>query len=158
HFGLHPLDAQALVAERSGIAPVTFTNLGAVLLYTPHIGGSDVTVTGLPAQTNIGMVVGADVVTLGKTSCQSVDAPPSTLADIKADISVQAFSLDDVVSLIVDDSGNTDPTPRTIEITPATGDYAPGTHLVGLTPASIYWNLGATSSVSIRGVAADETF
>lgn len=161
-FSQHPLVPQALVAERFGIAPVTFTNLGAVLLYAPPVGGNDIRVTGLPAQTVLSASVGADVVTLGRfvgEGCVCEDVPLfRTMEDIQGAVSIGAYRPDDVVRLTLDDSGNADTTPRNIEITPATGAYAPGTDVRGLPPASIYWNLGDTSYVSVLGSAADETF
>jgi hypothetical protein len=166
-FTEHPLEAQALVAERSGAAPVTFKDLNQVILYTPLVGGSDVSVTGLPAQTFLNMAVGADVVRLGASnflvaplgvdSPLGADALGGTLASIKGPVSIGGYGTPGGtpvdVTLIVDNSGNNDLTPRRVELY-----TSPGTHLVGLAPAPIHWNVGPGSSVSIRGGAADETF
>jgi hypothetical protein len=145
--------AGALLVQHPGVALVEYYDLAAVLFYMPVVGGNTAEVLSVPAPTGLGIVAaGGDVVTLG--------APTGfgrTLVDIRGAVSVYGPS-QSVVSLVVDDSGNTDTTPRSIEITTATGNYAPGTTLVGLTPPAIYWNLSTASSVAIRGGAGDKTF
>jgi hypothetical protein len=150
----------ALLVQRPGVAAVGYYGLAAVLLYMPGVGGNTADVLSVPVPTGLGIVAAAgDVVTLGApTGFGSDDTPASrTLADIRGSVSVYGPS-QSVVRLVVDDSGNTDTTPRNIEITPAIAAYAPGTTLVGLTPPAIYWNLSDASSVAIRGGAGDKTF
>jgi hypothetical protein len=158
----------AMLVQRPAVADVRYHGLQQVIFYAPYVGGNTVNVQGVPAGTILNMAVGnGDAVNLGAPTaptCLCVDAPlpERTLAGILGPVQVGSYANPDgtlaAVSLTIDDSGNTDPTPRRAElsVSPAPLNYYEA--LTGLAPAPIYWNLGPSSSVAIRGGAADATF
>lgn len=151
----NPALPQNLLVESTGAAPVTFNNLSEVIFADPLVGGSTLNIKGVPAQmVLIPVVANGDAVRLGSL------APNlgGTLANILGPVFIDAYSPDNVVTLVLDDSGNADLTPKNVTITPADGP-TDGDHVVGFAPSTIYWrNLGSNASVSLLGGAADETF
>src|SRR5262249_17489805 len=93
--------------NRDDLAPV-FTNVGAIV-YAPTVGGNtfNVTSVALGASYKIQAADG-DHVTVGSL------APDlgGTLADILDQVNVVSYAPTDAVTLVLDDSGNTDTTPK----------------------------------------------
>jgi hypothetical protein len=143
----------AMLVERAGVAKVTFNNLAQVVFYTPHVGGNSVNVRSSPAPTVLNMAVGAgDDVTLGS------NAPNlnGSMAGIQGPIVVGAYANAGDITLIADNSG--DATPRAAELFASPSSHAYYEALEDFGPAGIYWNLGTSSNVSIRGGTAADTF
>jgi hypothetical protein len=149
-----PALPQSLVLESTDAAPIRFDDLSEVVFYLPLVGGSTINIKGVPAQTFLNMAVSSDTVTLGSI------APNlgGTLANIMGPVAVASYSPDDMVSLVLDDSGNADVTPKNVLFTPRNGPYDYGDHIEGFAPNAVYWNLGANASIALRGGAADESF
>jgi Concanavalin A-like lectin/glucanases superfamily len=138
--------------DRTGMAPVTYQNMREIVLYSPLVGGSTINVTGSPADLFLNLSFGGpDVVNLGSKAL----ATGGTLAGIRGAVSVAGFN---GVTLNVDDSGNTDPTPRTVSFEPFAfaGDY--GNHVEGLLQGILYWQMNNTATINIHTGAADDTF
>lgn len=149
----HPVTG-VLAMSRTGVATAQFGGLEQVIFYTPYVGHNTVDIRGIPAGASLNMASGhRDLVRLGS------NAPNlgGTLDGIRGPVQVGGYGRSDgsrePATLIVDNSGNTDLTPRRAELY-----TSPGTHLVGLAPAPIFWHVGSDSSVSILGGAASETF
>jgi hypothetical protein len=151
-FRPHSLDPQALVAERTGIAPVTFTNLNQVIFYSPVGGGSTTRVQAVPAQMLLNMAVGdGDVVTLG------ANAPAPSLAGILGAVSVGPGAVNGKARLILDDSGNTT-TARDATLTPSVYDGIPLGTIAGFAPGTVLFRDQANWVVDIRAGALDDRF
>jgi hypothetical protein len=151
-FTPHPSDPQALVAERTGIAAVTFNNLNQVIFYSPVGGGSTTRVDAVPAQMLLNMAVGdGDVVTLG------ANPPAATLAGILGTVSVGPGAVNGKARLILDDSGNTT-TARDATLTPSVyKGIALGT-IAGFAPGTVLFRDQANWTVDIRAGALDDRF
>src|SRR5262249_30345955 len=142
--------------RRSGAAEiqVLVSPLASFAWYSPLVGGSMVNVKGgVPAQTVLNLAVGSDTVTLGS----SAPNLRGTLANIKGQVTVSSYSPDDAVTLVLDDSGNDNLTPKNATLTPAE-DNASYDRIEDFAPNTLYWFLGSNASVSILGGAADESF
>ena len=153
----NPALPKSLLVESTGAAPVTFNNLSEIIFADPLVGGSTLNVRGVPAQmVLIPVVTNGDAVRLGSR------APNlgGTLANILGSVAVDSYSPDNVVTLVLDDSGNPDLTPKHVSLTPAAaGDFSGFDQLVGFAPNTVQWrNFGANASVSLLGGAADEAF
>ncbi len=147
----HTYTLTSTSVNRDNQAPV-FTNVGTIL-YSPMVGGNTVNVNSvaLGGSYKIQAATG-DHVTVGSLA----PGLGGTLADILAQVVVVSYTSDDVVSVIFDDSGNTDTTAK--QITFSGFDADGNISLLGLRPIALSWNLPLASSVTVLGGAADETF
>ena len=96
-------------------APVTYNDLNEIIFTTPLVGGSTLNIKGVPAQmVLLPVVTNGDAVRLGSL------APNlgGTLANILGPVAVDTYSPDNVVTLVLDDSGNADLTPKHVTLTP----------------------------------------
>ena len=144
--------------SRSGQADVTydgvFVGAFAIELFEPTVGGNMTYVQSVAAGSEVRTFNGnGDQVIVGSQA-------PNTggdLSGILGFVGVTAIDPNATVSVLIDDSGNTDTTPQQIAFFPV-ADADNFINLLGLTPPSIGWNLSPTSSVTILGGAANETF
>jgi hypothetical protein len=151
-FKPHPFDPQALVAERTGIAAVTFNNLNQVIFYSPVGGGSTTRVDAVPSQMLLNMAVGdGDVVTLG------ANPPAATLAGILGTVSVGPGAVNGKARLILDDSGNTT-TARDATLTPSVYEGIPLGTVAGFAPGTVLFRDQANWVVGFRAGALDDRF
>ena len=65
----------------------------------------------------------------------------------KGPVVVTSYSPDDAVTLVLDDSGNADLTPKNATLTPAE-DAASYDRIEDFAPNTVYWSLGSNASVS----------
>jgi hypothetical protein len=145
--------------DRSGLAPIIFNNTSEIILYS----ASDRYFTDPAARNSINVLSGPKSVFLnlapsGRDQVTIGSKAPGlggTLAGIQGPVAVSGTAN---TSLTLDDSGDTKTTPRRVTLGPPSGPYSVGNQIVGLTTNPIYWNLDATSSLTILGGAADETF
>src|SRR5262249_45470260 len=137
--------------SRDGQATV-FSNVGAIL-YAPMVGGNTVNVksVALGGAYKI-QAANGDNVTVGSLA----PGLGGTLANILDQVNVVSYTPNDAVSLVLDDSGNTDTTPKHMTFSGFDGDG--NVSLVGLTPIAMSWRLPSASSVTVRGGAANEIF
>jgi hypothetical protein len=145
--------------DRSGLAPVIFNNTSEIILYsasdrylTDPTAHNAVNVLSVPAHVYLNLAPsGRDRVTVGSK------APNlgGSLAGIKGPVTVVGTQQ---TTLTLDNSGDTGTTPRRVTLGPSTTPYSPGNQIVGLTGDLIYWNLDTTSSLTILGGAANETY
>jgi hypothetical protein len=138
----------------SGIAPISFDGLVEVVLYSGAASNA-YNVQSVAPGVFVNIVAGAgDAIVVGS------QAPNlgGTLANIMGPVRVLSYSPDDPVSLVLDDSGNADLTPKNVRLTPPDSPIDYGNHIEGFAPSTVYWNLGANASVSLRGGAANESF
>ena len=150
-----PTASDAVLVERVGAVPISFGGLNQVIFYSPSVGGNTTNVQSLPASVFLNMGVGnGDQVTLGS------NAPNlgGTLANILGPVAVASYSPADAVTLVLDDSGNAGLTPKSVRLTLPTSPTDLGNHIEGFAPSTVYWRLGANSSIALLGGAADETF
>jgi autotransporter-associated beta strand protein len=151
----NPASPRNLLLESTGSAPVTFNDLSEVIFVDPLVGGSAVNVKAVPAQMFLIVEAGnGDTVTMGSL------APNlgGTLANIMGPVFVGSYSPDDAVTLVLDDSGNADLTPKNVMLTPRNGPFDYGNHIEGFAPNTVFWDLGSNASVSLLGGAADAIF
>ncbi len=143
------------IVGRPGIAEVQYGGLEQISFYTPLVGGSTVDVRGVFAPTILNLAAGeGDIVTVGANANPDL---PGSLADIQGPVLIGGYGQPDGtradLTLLIDNSGNADLTPLRAELF-----TSPATHVVGLAPANLGWDIGRNSSVSILGGAANETF
>ncbi len=151
-----PISSDALLVERLGAVPISFGGLNQVIFFSPLVGGNTTNVQSSPAGVFLNMAVAdGDHVTLGS------NAPNlgGTLANIKGPVNVASYApVDTAVTLVLDDSGNADLTPKNVRLTPPVSPTDLGNHIEGFAPKTVFWKLGANSSIALLGGAADETF
>jgi Ca2+-binding RTX toxin-like protein len=146
-FLADPVDPTALRAERSGTAAVTYYGMAEVIPYLSRVGGNQANVRAVPANLFLNMVAyNNDVVTLGSQA----PALGGTVADLQGTISVAGTG----TRVILDDSG--DRSPRQVSVNPKEDAY--GDYITGLVARRLYTRLDATSSLTILGGQADDTF
>jgi RTX calcium-binding nonapeptide repeat (4 copies) len=147
----HTYTLTSTSVSRDGLATV-FSNVG-MIVYAPIVGGNTVNVNSvaLGGAYKIQAASG-DHVTVGSLA----PGLGGTLADILEQVNVTSYTSDDVVSVVLDDSGNTDTTAK--QITFSGFDADGNLSLLGLTPIALSWNLPLASSVTVLGGAANETF
>jgi hypothetical protein len=144
--------------DRSGLAPVIFNRTSEIILYSASdayfgAGNNVINVTSSPTGEYLNLAPsGRDNLTIGSKA----PSLGGTLANIKGSLTVSSGRHD--ISLTLDDSGNTNPSPRTITLSNTNGVSSPGNRIEGLASNPIYWNLDETSSITILGGAANETF
>ncbi len=151
-----PISSDTVLVERLGAAPISFGGLNQVIFYTPFVGGNTTNVQSLPASVFLNMGAGnGDDVTLGSLAPNLV----GTLANIKGSVNVSSYGPDGTaVTLVLDDSGNADMTPKNVRLTPPVSPTDLGNHIEGFAPNTVYWRLGTNSSIALLGGAADESF
>jgi hypothetical protein len=147
--------------DRSAMAPVVFNGTSEVILatvsefYFAEAGGNNVVnVVSIPAGVTVDVATsGRDQVTVGS------NAPGlgGTLANIQGSLAVGG-SGGHHVSVTLDNSGDTSTGPRQITLRHGNGPFDSANQIDGLTPNSIAWTLDETSSMTILGGAADETY
>jgi hypothetical protein len=146
--------------SRSGQADVTydgaFVGAFALEIFEPAVGGNSTYVRSVAA--------GSEVRTFDSNGDQVIvgSQAPNTGGDlngIQGFVGVAASDPKAQVSLLVDDSGNLDTTPKHAVFT-SVRDADGFINLLGCSPGSsaIGWNLPLTSSVTILGGAANTTF
>jgi hypothetical protein len=138
---------------RSGAGLATYSGVAKVLLYTPLVGGSTLNVQGVLNSGYVSVAAqGGDSVVLG-SQAQGLGG---TLAGLHGPVVVTAPA-SAVVSLTVDDSGDTTAGNKLVTLSPV-GNGAYGAHIDGLAPSTVYYNLSPASNVTIRGGSANELF
>jgi len=148
----NPLDSTGVLVERAGLPTVTYNGLTQLVYYSPLVGGNITNVQSGPANLYLNMQVGeGDTITLGS----SAPALGGTLDGIAGPAAFSSYGLDDVVTLIVDDSGNTT-TARDVAI----GPHEPGQFglITGLTGSSLLFRDYENYVVDIRGGALNDRF
>jgi hypothetical protein len=147
----HTYTLSSTSIRRDGLATV-YSNVGAIL-YAPTVGGSTFNVksVALGGAYKI-QAANGDHVTVGTLAPRL----GGLLATILDQVNVVSYTSDDAVSLVFDDSGNTDTTPK--HITFSGYDADGNTSMAGLTQIAVSWRLPSASSVTVRGGAADEIF
>jgi hypothetical protein len=143
----HSYTLTSTTVGREDLAPMFFSGPGLVLLQTPVVGGNTVGVNSTSLDSFLSMyVANGDQVTIGSLA----PGLGGTLADILAGISVGSYTPDDAVSLVLDDSGDADLTPKNVTLTPTDRpeDYG---RVEDFAPSTIYWSLGRNSSIALVG-------
>ena len=149
--------------RRSLMAPVTYDGLGRFVLTTrngppPGATPDTVSVQGTAAGTLTVVTVGAGAaVTLG---APTGDGSTHTLQSFQGTLQVQSPATQPA-TVVIDDAGHTDPAGRpdtTSRTVTFANDPHAGPSLSGLSPQPIDLQLGAGSSVSVRGDAGNERF
>jgi hypothetical protein len=137
---------------RDDQAPVFISGVFATYLFAPPVGGNTVNVTSVATgEAFLIQAANGDHVTVGSLA----PGLGGTLAGILDQVSVVSYTATDAVSVVFDDSGNTDTTAKQIIFS---GDADGNVSVLGLTPIALSWNLPLTSSVTILGGAADMIF
>jgi hypothetical protein len=142
------------------LADLTFEGVVQVILFEPSVGGNQTNVQSVAAGTLCNVLdYNGDHVVIGSLA-------PNLGGNLKGILGpVEVHSRDpindpmDQVSLVIDDSGNTDTTPQQVTFSQSSpGD--PYIYMDGLEPAttSIVWWLTPASSVTVLGGAANKTF
>ncbi|HTK75270.1 MAG TPA: LamG domain-containing protein, partial [Gemmataceae bacterium] len=144
----------ANTVRRSGQADVTYDGAFALFVFEPTVGGNSTSIQGVAA--------GSLVKTINSDRDQVVigSRAPNTGGSLQGILDTVEVTTNDPnarVSLLVDDSADTDMTARHVTFTK---DSENQINMVGLAPLSnaIAWNLTPTSSVRVLGGPADETF
>src|SRR5262249_54838850 len=133
-------------------APFTYHGGSQVIFSTPQVGGSTVHVQSVPANNFMNMLFySADRVTIGSIA----SGVGGSLAGVRGGLGIQTSGPADIV---LDDSGNTDTTPKRVTLSQFLAGQIPVNRIDALTGSSITWRLAEGSSLTIRGGAADETF
>lgn len=149
----NPLDSSGVLVERPGMTPITYNGLTQLVFYSPLVGdGTTINVLSNPANLYLNMVVGDnDRVTLGS----SAPNLGGTMSDIRGPVAVGSFTTLDVVTLTLDDSGNTT-TARDVAISP----HEPGQFglITGLSGSSLLFRDYENYIVDVRGGALDDRF
>jgi hypothetical protein len=149
----HTYTLTSTSVSRDGQAPVVFDGLFSTILYAPMVGGNTVNVNSVAAGSGYKIqAANGDHVTVGSLA----PGLGGTLANILDQVNVVSYTPNDAVSLVLDDSGNTDTTAAK-HIT-FVKDTDGNTSLVGLTPLALSWLLPSASSVTVLGGAANEIF
>ena len=81
-----------------------------------------------------------------------------TLVNILGQLAITSYTPNDAYSLVLDDSGNTNLTPRLVTLNSTDAPAYNANYIEGLAPARISWNQSVGSAVNVRGGAGDETF
>ena len=148
----HTYTLTSTSVSRDGQAPVVFDGLFSMELFAAMVGGNTVNVNSVAAGEGYKIIAASgDHVTVGSL------APNlgGTLANILDQVNVVSYTPNDAVTLVLDDSANTDTTAEHITFVKDTDG---NTSLVGLTPAALSWLLPSASSVTVLGSAANEIF
>jgi hypothetical protein len=152
----YTLTAGAL--SRTGIAPITYDGGVEVELITSIYNSAVVNLQSVGADvfTPIALDHAGDTLTIG----QPLPKGGSTLASILGPVRIESgYHAGDNPQVILDDSGDTDNASQQIILdkqddVPGSGTY----RIAGMSPASIYLDLGPDASVSLRGGSANKTF
>lgn len=144
----------AEVVTRPGVGLATFVGVTEIIPITPQTGGSTVKVQGVVSTTSLNMSLeNGDTVVIGS------QAPGlgGTLANSNGAVNVGAPA-GAIVSLTVDDSGDTATGNKEVTLTPKQGPFDIFNHIDGLAPAEITYGLDPSSSVTLLGGAANTLF
>jgi len=150
----HTYTYTADTAQRDGQGAVTFDSLVQIGLFAAKGGGNNINVLSGAAGTFVNIVAAnGDKVVLGSLA----PGLGGTLANILYGATVHTIDPLAKVTMIVDDSGNLDTTPRLVTISPPPTGPSNGSLITGLGP-TINWQLGNASPLSILGGAGNKVF
>jgi hypothetical protein len=149
----HTYTLTSTSVSRDGQAPVFLNGVFGTTVFASMVGGNTVNVNSVAFGAGYKIVAASgDHVTVGSLA----PGLGGTLADILDQVNVVSYTPTDAVSLVFDDSGNTDAT-VTKHITFGK-DFDGNVNLLGLTRTGFSWRLPLASSVTVRGGAANEIF
>jgi hypothetical protein len=142
------------------LAALTFDGVVQVILFEPSVGGNQTNVQSVAAGTLCNVLdYNGDHMVVGSLAPNLGGNLKGILGPVEVHSRDPNADPNDQVSLVIDDSGNTDTTPQTITFSKnvATNPYI---YMDGLEPAttSIVWWLTPASSVTLLGGAANKTF
>jgi hypothetical protein len=148
----HTYTLTSTSVSRDGLAPV-FSNVG-MIVYAAMVGGNTVNVNSVAFGGAYKIqAANGDHVTVGSMA----PGLGGTLADILDQVNVVSYTPSDAVTLVLDDSGNTDTTVAK-HITFSGPDADGNVTIIGLTPIGLSWRLPSASSVTVRDGAANTIF
>jgi hypothetical protein len=146
-----PTTPTAQRIERDGVAPFTYHG-GLILFSTARVGGNTAHVKSVPANIYLNMTFAqGDDVTIGSAA----SGAGGSLAEIRGPMAIQAYGR---ASVVLDNSGNLDTTPRRVTFSRQVSGGVPYNLIEGLTGSTITWYTDDATALAVRGGAADDTF